>query len=201
MANISTKEQFLKTLQEFTKVNRQNNTISEFQDDKIVIDETEDEGKGEIYLDISQYRQSEIFFVKIAHLSTHTIGTNNSHNDGIVLKVDLNRRLIEVFLFELKKQLRFNKLEKAVKQLASAYRFVNYMQLDNCFGVKYNFFIVYKTNNIAREYDNLKDIRGYQMKLFTTIFEKKDKIPIQIPFCKYREFDFQQIQFGETISI
>ncbi len=198
---ISNKKDFIKVLEEFTKINNKNNILSEFHDYKIIIDETENEGKGEIYLDISEYKQSNIFFIKISHLSTHTIGKNNTHNDGIVLKVDLDNKLVEVSLFELKKQLRFNKLEKAVKQLANAYRFISYMQLENCCEVKYHFFIVYEINNIIREYDNLKEIRGYQFELFNTIFQNKDKIPIQIPFCRYKEFDFQQLRFGEEIKI
>ena len=198
---ISNKKEFIKVLEEFTKVNNKSNVLSEFNNHKIIIDETENEGRGEIYLDISEYKQSNIFFIKISHISTHTIGKNNTHNDGIVLKVDLDNELIEVFLFELKKQLRFNKLEKAVKQLANAYRFIGYMQLENCFKLKYNFFIAYKINNIAREYDNLKEARGYQFELFNAIFQNKDKIPIQIPFCKYIEFNFQQVKFGEKIKI
>jgi len=198
---ISNKKEFIKVLEEFTKVNNKSNVLSEFNNHKIIIDETENEGRGEIYLDISEYKQSNIFFIKISHISTHTIGKNNTHNDGIVLKVDLDNELIEVFLFELKKQLRFNKLEKAVKQLANAYRFIGYMQLENCFKLKYNFFIAYKINNIAREYDNLKEARGYQFELFNAIFQNKDKIPLQIPFCKYKEFDFRQVEFGSIIKI
>jgi len=200
MAKITTKEKFIKKLEEFTSDNSGNNITFEFSGEKIVIDEKSEDGAGEIYLDISNEQDS--FFVKIEHRNVHTIGKKQNHNDGIVLKVNLVRKEIKVFLFELKKQLRWNKLEKASTQLAFAYRFIKYLQFEECFNIEYKFFIVYKDNNLEREADTLKvGLNGYNFKLFESVYEKKDYIPIQIPFCKYKEFSFKQVEFDSTITI
>ena len=118
-----------------------------------------------------------------------------------MLKVNLIQKKISVLLFELKKQLRWNKLEKASIQLASAYRFIKYLQLEECFIVDYKFFIVYEINNLELDSDSLKTNNPYNSTLFSAVYEAKNELPIQIAFCKYKEFPFQEVKFGETISI
>ena len=198
---MSDKQRFIETLKKFTTTNRSSNFIESFPNDIITISETESEGRGEIYLDISAYSSSSIFFIKINHLANHTIGKENNHNDGIVLKVDLAKSHITVYLFELKKQLRFNKLEKAAKQLMSAYRFVKYMQLEECFDIKYKFHTVCKINNLSLDSDAMKNFTRYQKKLFDAVYENKNKIPLLSLFCSYKEHDFQHINFGDTVTI
>lgn len=201
MPKTLSKQDFLVKLEEFTFSSLDSNFIYDFPNNKIIIEETESDGQGEIYLDITPYSSSEVFFIKINHLTVHAIGKKKNHNDGIVLKVDLEEKKISVFLFELKKQLRFNKLEKAAKQLSSAYKFIKYMQFEECFEVDYLFHAVYETNNLSREADSVKMFTQYQQKLFNAVFKNKETIPLLIPFCAFQEFNFKQINFGSTITI
>jgi len=200
MPKITTKQDFIKQLEQYTKINISSNIIYEFNNNKIVIDETEEDGRGEIYLDISSHTE-DIFFLKITHQSNHNIGTKHNHNDGIVLKVDLENKKIVVFLFELKKQLRFNKLKKAAIQLVSAYKFIKYLMLEECFHVEYNFFIVYEINNIHFDIGDIKQENKFEFELYKAIHEDKNVIPIQIPFCMFKTFSFKQVEFGSTIQI
>lgn len=200
MADILTKDDFIKELKKFTTVNTSDNIIFDFPNSIITIDETEQDGKGKIYLNISS-SDNNSFFIKINHQPNHTIGEKSNHNDGIVLKVNLSTKDISVFLFELKKQLRFNKLEKASVQLASAYRFIKYLELEECFKVNYNFFIVYETNNLESDSDVLKIANPFQLALFNSIYKDKDTLPLQIPLCKFKKYKFAQLKFDETISI
>jgi len=200
MPKITTKQEFIKQLKQYTKTHQGSNIIDVFDDNKIIIEETEEDGKGEIYLDISSYL-NDVFFIKITHQSVHNIGKKN-HNDGIVLKIDLENEEIVVYLFELKKQLRFNKLEKATIQLVSAYRFIKYLMLEECFQVKYKFFIAYEINNIGMDVLDLKsETNKYALELYKSFVENKDTIPLQIPFCSFDKFDFKQVEFGNTIEI
>ena len=201
MPNISSKKDFLDALEKFTYSNNNVNFTDSFPSNKIKIEETEEDGKGEIYIDITSYSSHNIFFIKINHLSVHAIGKKKNHNDGIVLKVNLSEMKISVFLFELKKQLRFNKLEKAAIQLTSAYKFIKYMQFEECFEVDYQFHAVYETNNLPRDADSVKTFTRYQQNLFNSVFENKSTIPLLIPFCSFKEFNFKQISFGSTINI
>jgi len=201
MPKILTKQNFIDALKKFTSTNGISNFIDIFPSNIITIDETSEDGAGEIYLDISAYSSSQIFFIKINHLSKHAIGEQKNHNDGIVLKVNLEEAKIYIYLFELKKQLRFNKLEKASKQLMSAYRFIKYMQLEECFEVKFKFHTVSELNNLSFDSDNIKHFTRYQKKLFDAVYENKDKIPLMIPFCNHQEYDFQHIDFGATLII
>ena len=201
MPIISNKDSFINELKKYIDFNVGiSNVEYEFSSNTIKIEERTDDGRGEIYLDISSY-SDDTFFVKINHCSNHTMGNENSHCDGIVLKVNLTIKKIEIYCFELKKQLRFNKLEKASKQLANAYRFINYLQLEKCFDLSYKFFIAYNDNNINMDADTLKNVNSYQNKLFESVFECKNKVPLMIAFCKYEEFDFQQVEFGQKIAI
>jgi len=201
MPNVSTKDDFITELKKFTIVNGQSNITTSFSNNTIVIDETEEEGKGEIYLDISSYDQKDIFFIKIDHYSNHTIGVKTNHNDGIVLKVNLHSKKISVYFFELKITLRFKSLEKASNQLVNAYRFIKYLQLEQCFKVDYKFFIAYKENNLDHDSDVLKTNNRFNMVLFNSIYENENEIPLLIPFCKYKTYNFEQLQFGSTIKI
>jgi len=200
MPKVDIKENFIRELKKFTTTNGNSNIISEFTSNKIKIEETESDGIGEIFLDISTYTD-DTFFIKIDNKSEHNIGIKRNHNDGIVLKVNLDTQNISVFLFELKKQLRWSNLEKASTQLACSYRFIKYLQLEECFSVDYTFFVVYESNNITLDSDVLKTRNQFQLTLFSAIYENENKIPIQIPLCKYKKFPFKQVVFGETILI
>jgi hypothetical protein len=201
MAQIQNKHEFIKELEKFTKTGHGVNIAYEFLDKKIIIEEKEESGRGHIVLDISSYDEDKYLFVKIEHWSNHTIGSSDKHNDGIVLKVNLLEKNIDVFLFELKIQLRYNNLQKASAQLANAYRFIKYLQLEECFEVQYKFYIAYKENSIDRDADKLKTLTRFSLKLFKSVYENQNTIPLQIPFCRYREFNFQQLTFGQTIII
>ena len=202
MPEIKNKQAFINQLKQYSTTSENNNLFYEFSDSKIIIEETEEDGRGEIYLDISSYSYNQdIFFLKIIHQPNHNIGINPNHNDGIVLKVDLQTKKIVVYLFELKKQLRFNKLKKANKQLTSAYKFIKYLMLEECFSIEYNFFIVYDINNIEFDIGDLKQENKFEYELYMSIYENKDSFPIQIPFCRYKTFNFRQIIFGQTIEI
>jgi len=196
MAQIKNRDDFITELKKFDSKVRY-----EFSNQKIIIEETEEKGKGEIFLDISNYSHDNYLFAKIEHRKSHTIGENGQHNDGIILKINLIDKRIDVHFFELKKQLTFKALLTASNQLANAYRFIKYLQLEECFVVKYRFYIVYQENNIGKDASILKDLKGFNWKLFKAIYKNQDKIPLKIPFCKYREFDFQQVEFGKTIQI
>lgn len=200
MPIINSKQSFINELKKYVDFGTTPSNIEFNFSSNIKIEERTDDGKGEIYLDISSYSE-DTFFVKINHCSNHTMGTENSHCDGIVLKVNLDTKNIEIYCFELKKQLRFNKLEKASKQLANAYKFINYLQFEKCFNLNYNFFIVYQDNNIYMDADSLKSGNQYHIKLFESVYENKNKVPLMIAFCKYEEFNFQQVEFGKEIAI
>jgi len=200
MPNVSSKEQFIKELKKFTNTSHGNNIEIDFLNE-IIINETEADGRGEIYLDISNYTTNENFFIKITHQPNHSIGENVNHNDGIVLKVNLINKQVDIFMFELKTQLRFSNLKTASKQLASAYKFMKYLHLEECFNVNYKFFLVYNINNIERDSDELKGNKNYYDMLFEAVYEKKDKIPLMVPLCKYKEYDFAQLNFGARITI
>ncbi|MFK5976572.1 MAG: hypothetical protein QM493_08700 [Sulfurovum sp.] len=200
MPKVTTKDEFIEELEMFTTSNGKSNITSSFSNSKIRIEETVSDGKGEIFLDISSY-DDEIFFIKIDNTSAHNIGKIQNHNDGIVLKVNLNTKNISVFLFELKKQLRWSNLKKVSYQLGSSYRFIRYFQLEECFSVDYSFFIVAKDNNIERDVDALKTDNKFHTTLFMAIYEKKDTLPILMPLCKHKEFPFREVKFGETILI
>ena len=200
MPDISTKENFIKELTKFTKTSHGDNLEVNFSTD-ILIEETEKGGKGKIHLDISKYIDSPDFFIKIAHQPNHTIGDEVKHNDGIIIKVNLIKKQIDIFMFELKKTLRFNNLKIASKQLASAYRFMRFLDFEECFSVNYKFFLVHETNNLERDSDELKGKRGYYNVLFEAVYEKKTKIPLMIPLCKYRTYDFAQLSFDSRTAI
>lgn len=199
MPIIRTKDGFLEELKKYINFNSKSNICSEFESEIKVEERTED-GKGEIYLDISN-KDKDVFFVKINHCQNHTIGTENNHNDGIVLKVNLNINEIAVYFFELKKNLRFNKLETASKQLANAYKLISYLQLEKCFNVSYTFCIAYDEDNLKIDADALKTSNRYNSQLFTSVYENKNTIPIMMAFCKYYEFNFIKIKFGKRIKI
>jgi len=202
MPIVNNKNDFICALEKFVNFGTSNNIEINFENNQIVIEELEKDGKGEIYLDISSSAsENNNFFIKIKHCPNHTIGSNPNHNDGIVLKVNLITKNIEVFCFKLKKQLRLNKLEKASKQLVSAYRFISYMQFEKCFSVKYKFFISYQSNNLEDDADSLKNIDSYNYKLFNSIYKKEQQIPLLVPFCSYEKFDVQQVEFGNVIVI
>jgi len=105
MPRVLIKEHFIKELIKFTKTNHSDNIKIDFEN-QIIIEETEEDGKGEIYLDISNYINSDTSFIKIEHLSVHTIGVkykffiaykeNNLQRDSDVLKSN-NRFNIELF--------------------------------------------------------------------------------------------------------
>jgi hypothetical protein len=200
MPIINSKQSFINELKKYVDFSTTTSNIESNFSSNIKIEERTDDGKGEIYLDISSYTD-DTFFVKINHCSNHNIGTEKSHCDGIVLKVNLINKNIGIYCFELKKQLRFSNLEKALKQLANAYKFINYLQFEKCFALNYKFFIVYKDNNIDMDADSLKNGNQYHIKLFESVYENKNKVPLMIAFCKYEEFNFQQVEFGEEIAI
>lgn len=200
MPKITTQDDFVKELIKLTKTSHGTN-VEEILSQEILIDEIEESGQGEIYLDISSYRTTSVFFIKIIHQPNHVIGEVVKHNDGIVLKINLEDKVIEVFLFELKTTLRFDNLKTASKQLVSGYRFIQYLQLEKCFTLKYKFFIAYKVNNIERDVDDLKNISGYYSKLFEAVYENKELIPLMIPFCVYEDYSFQKLTFDSKISI
>lgn len=197
MPNVLTKEDFIKELEKYAG---KENLIHNFPNKTITIEETQKDGKGKIYLNISSYND-QTFFIKIDHKSHHTIGKKANLNDGIVLKVNLSTKEVLVLLFELKKQLRFKKLEHASKQLVSAYRFIKYLQLEECFEVEYKFYIGYKINNLKLDAVNLKTSNQYIFELFSAVYENKNKLPLMIPMCKFKEYNFEQLEFGEKISI
>lgn len=200
MTNVLEKDGFINELKKFTTVNTNDNITTNFSNNIITINETEKDGQGEIYLDISS-SDKNTFFIKIDNQSKHNIGIKSNHNDGIVLKINLSTKNISVFFVELKKQLRFNKLEKASTQLSSAYRFIKYLRLEECFEVNYKFFIVYEINNLEFDSDILKTNNKFQLALFNAIYEQKDILPLKIPLCKFKEYNFKQLRFGETIPI
>jgi len=197
MPIVDTKEKFIETLKKFTG----SNIFTSFQNYQIIIEETEEDGQGSVILDISDYKDKNIFFVKIKHTSSQVINKNKNINDGIVLKVNIDSQEIEVFLFELKTKLTFQKLELASKQLFNAYAFIKYLQLEECFKVVYKFYICYKTNDLERDSDSLKNLQKYQFKLFEAVYEKKGQLPLMVPFCKYKEFEFYQMEFGEVVKV
>ena len=204
MPIIKNKKEFLKSLLNFTNTGDKNNYTDVFSDNKILINETEESGLAEIFLDISSYTiTDELFFIKIDHVSNHNIGhlgNSNRHCDGIVLKVDLINKKINIYLFELKRTLSFSKLQNdAIKQLQQAYYFIHYLNLHECFELDYKLFIGYKRELISREYEILKTLNGYNQKLFNAWTESK--IPIMLPFCKYKYLNFQTVQFNSTIVI
>jgi len=205
MPIINNKSSFLKTLFNFTNTGTHgNNCTYEFNDNRISIKETETSGLAEIFLDISSYNINDsFFFIKIDHLPNHSIGhlsDSNKHNDGIVLKVDLINKKIGIYLFELKTTISFSKLQnEAIKQLQQAYYFINYLNLNECFELEYKLLIGYQTELISREYEILKTLKGYNQKLFNGWSD--NKIPIMLPFCKYKYLSFQTVKFNSTIII
>jgi len=198
MSKAKTKEEFIKHLKMFTNTNRKECLSDIFEDHCIVIEEKEVSGKGSIFLDIAAYAQSEVFFVHIDHQPSHTIGHSNNHNDGIVLKVDLQAKKIDVFLFELKKTLTLDQLEKAAKQLANAYRFVRYLQLEECFELHYTCYLVYQ-NDLKKTAESLKSAKRFEFAFFNAVYENSTTIPLMLPLCRYKRYPFQKIRFGDTI--
>lgn len=198
MPKVECVESFINELKKYTG---EDNIIESITSGQIVIEETEDDGKGEVYINTVSPSSSNISYIKIKHCNYHTIGNVQSHNDGIILKIDFDKKEINVLCFELKKQLRFNKLEKAAKQLTNAYRFINYLQLDKCFQLTYKFYIAYESNNLEMDSLSLKTTDRYNTKLFQNVQDKTNKIPLQIPFCRYEEFDFEEVIFGNSITI
>lgn len=203
MPTVATKNEFIERLEKFTANGGNKNFECVFAGGRITIDETSADGAGEIYIDISRYAANgPVFFLKIKHCSVHNIGACQRHNDGIVLKVDMLNKTVDVLLFELKKQIRWNKVETAMMQLTQAYRFIRYIQLEACFTVRYSFYLAYETNNIAFDHMDAKLLNGlYQTKLYTSFIEQKDRIPLMIPLCSYELFPFRQLDFGETITV
>jgi hypothetical protein len=200
MPKVKTKAAFIQHLKMFTSTIQKECLSDIFKDHCIVIEEKEELGKGSISLDIAAYAQSEVFFVHIDHQSSHTIGQFKNHNDGIVLKVDLQAKKIDVFLFELKKTLNLDQLEKAAKQLANAYRFIRYLQLEECFELHYTCYLVYQ-NELKKTAESLKITKGFEFKLFEAVYENSTTIPLMLPLCPYKRYPFQKIRFGETIRL
>lgn len=160
------------------------------------IEELNDDGKGEVYVNVVSNDIIQIILSpKIA------IGKNKNNNDGLLLSIDFSKKSINIYIFELKKQLRFNKLEKATKQLYNAYIFIKYLNLEDCFDINYYFYIATKENNLKKDYEDIKVLTPYQIKLFKSVYENKTKIPIMQTFCKYKEFDFKLLNFGEIINV
>lgn len=205
MPIINNKDSFLESLINFTHTGAHGDNCTHiFPNDKILINETEESGLAEIFLDISSYTITDnFFFVKINHLPNHSIGHRsdaNKHNDGIVLKVDLINKKINIYLFELKTTISFSKLQnEAIKQLQQAYYFINYLNLNECFELEYKLLIGYETELISREFEILKTLNGYNQKLFNSWSD--NKIPIMLPFCKYKYLSFQTVKFNSTIVI
>jgi hypothetical protein len=160
------------------------------------IEELQESGKGEIYA-VAKTDS----FIQIIPSSDIAIGRHKQNNDGILISVDFAKKNIDIYLFELKKQLRFQNLEKATKQLYMAYIFIKYLNLECCFNVNYSFFVATKENNLKKNYQVLKNLSPYQMKLFESVYENKEVIPIMQIFCKYKEFKFKLLNFGEIIEI
>jgi len=73
--------------------------------------------------------------------------------------------------------------------------------MEECFHVEYNFFIVYETNNIHLDIGDLKQENKFKFELYKSIHEDRNIIPIQIPFCIFKTFNFKQVEFGSTIQI
>ncbi len=163
---------------------------------RIKIEELQDSGKGEIYIDIIG---DDI--IQIIPSEKISIGKNRTNCDGIVLSIDFKNKYVDVYVIELKKSLRMSNLEKATKQLYSAYVFIKYLNLEECFNVKYYFFIAIDENRLKLDYQSLKIANPYKSTLFESVYKNRDKIPIMQTFCKYSFFDFQLLQFGDSLSI
>lgn len=198
MPKVSTQKEFVDYLKIFTNKEYLSDM---FDDHRIVIEEKEKSGEGSISLDIGAYAQSDIFFIHINHQPLHTMGQFKNHNDGIVLKVDLQTKMIDVLLFELKKTLIPEQLQKAAKQLASAYRFIRYLQLEECFDLHYTCCLVYQKNELKKSAEYLKTCNGFDFALFDAVYQNSSTIPLMLPLCRYKQYPFRTIHFGETVRL
>lgn len=201
MPKVSTQKEFVDYLKTFTNKEDKEYLSDIFDNHRIVIEEKEKSGEGSIFLDIGAYAQSNIFFIHINHQPLHTMGQFKNHNDGIVLKVDLQTKTIDALLFELKKTLTQDQLQKAAKQLASAYRFIRYLQLEECFDLHYTCYLVYQKNKLTKSAESLKTAKGFDFALFDAVYQNSPTIPLMLPLCGYKQYPFRTIRFGETVRL
>lgn len=200
--NISKKEAFVKEIIPFIQTSESSNIEVIDSNTSVDIIETSEGGEGKITLDLSSFTVNEDkFFIKITHQNKHVIGTNIKHCDGILLYVNLEEYKIDVYLFELKTTISLKVIyEKARYQLYNAYLFIKYLDLEECFSVKYRMCIGYGNDSrINNETVDFKNLDNYKQKLIDSW--SKNRIAIKSNFCNIKYFDFFKIKFDNTYII
>ena len=168
---------------------------------EIVIKELEKNGEGEINLKFKNRFNDKRFLVNFKMDSNFNLKCipKTKNCDGIVLLVDLENKIVKVFLVELKKTLT-DKIEKSNKQIQYGYMFVNSLLFVKC-GFKMEYMVILGYSNLNEQ--NLLN-NGIKNKFIRSLYlsiTKKNNYPIKHPFCEFKTFDLRLVKFDETLEI
>ncbi len=174
----------------------------------VKIVETQSEGEGEIFLKFPISSPSKQFVLQCDVTQGLNISylRSSKRPDGLVFFVDLVKRVIQVYIVELKKTIT-RKLEDANKQINTLFYFIQSLSLDKCFDVRYYFVIGYQNCNKQNMVPKItpSNRNRFIATLYNGFLEscekKKGNMPILHPFCTFEIYDLYSVKFHETLVI
>ncbi len=202
MGKIESKEDFMKIWNHTFKCQCKET------DSTVKIAETQREGRGEIFLKFPIANSSKQFVLQCELSQGLDISylRSSKRPDGLVFFVDLAKRIIQIYIVELKKTIT-RKLEAANEQINTLFYFIQSLSLEKCFDVRYYCVIGYQNcneQNVASKImPNIEN--KFIAKLYDGFLEscknKKGYMPIRYPFCKFETYELFSIRFNETLEI
>ena len=174
----------------------------------VKIKETQSEGEGEIFLKFTIMDSSKQFVLQCDLSQGFSISYLQSSKkpDGLVFFVDLVKRVIQVYIVELKKTIT-RRLEDANKQINTLFYFIQSLSLEKCFDVRYYCVIGYQNCNKQSMAPKItpSNRNRFIAKLYSGFLEscknKKGDMPILHPFCTFEIYDLYSVKFHETLEI
>ena len=168
---------------------------------EIIVKEFEKSGEGEINLKFKNRFSDKKFLVNLKMDSNFNLKciSKTKNCDGVILLVDLEDKIIKVFLIELKKTLT-DKIEDSNLQIQYAYMFVNSLLFVEC-GFKMEYIVILGYSNLNKQNLLNNDLKNkFIQSLYFSII-KENNYPIKHPFCEFKTFDLKLVKFYETLEI
>ena len=174
----------------------------------IKIVETQREGEGEIFLKFPMMNPSQQFILQCDLTQGFSVSylKTSKKPDGLVLFVDLEEKVLRIYIIELKANIT-NKLESANKQIEALFYFIQSLSLEKCFDVSYYCIIGYRKCNRQNMVLRMSHIsrNSFIVHLYKGFLDscenKRGNMPIQRPFCTYTVCDLFSVKFNETLEI
>ena len=173
----------------------------------IPIREIERDGRGKIYLKINRTSSELVCYFNPPSPSLHMSCMRNPKiPDGLVFKVNFARKIVSIYIVELKKTIT-NKLQEAALQLERILFFIRSLGIDRCFEMEVLLIIAYENCNKTNMSNFMSNAQTnkYLYHLYAGFLKALEgqvaQFPIKLPFCPYIELQLQVAKFFDEIEL